>query len=318
MTEQLSDSQIDALFEAERDGRLPTAPSRRTRGPRITPIDFARPTTFTKDQERQLRRVHESFCRTTTTALSGETHATVDLEVIGVNQLGWSSAIQEAGTDSIYALIEISPLQTMMMMTLERMFVLALIDRLCGGGPHTQVTDRRLTEIDMMLARRVFQLMVEQLSFVWKEGVGVELAFTEIELDSPGAQIASPAEPALVAAVEIWLDQRSFVLRVMLPYDSIKDATGKFTDADPDELTSNPEQRGRMTRALGQIGIELRAEVARIDVTADQLLAMKVGDIVTLGPAGPITLYADGAAIHRGKPGANGTRRAVQITGGRS
>jgi len=319
MTEQLTDSEIGAIFEAERDGRLSETPTRRPRGRRVTPIDFSRPSTFTKDQERQLRRAHEAFCRTAASTLSGETHASVDMEVIGVNQLAWAGAIQEAGQDSIWAIIELDPLGTRLVMTLERLFVLTLIERLCGGSPmsRTTVTDRRLSEIDLTLARRVFAILVDQLSFVWKDAVGVELAFDELELDAPSTQIASPAEPALVASVEVWVDQRSFVLRVMLPHASIAEASGKFTDAEIGDAASDPSSRRHMSDALGDVDIEVRAGVATIDVTAAELLAMRVGDVVRLGPVGPVTLFADDVPLHHGQPGSKGARRAVQVVGGR-
>ncbi len=319
MSEQLTDSQIGALFEAERDGRLTNAATRRPRGRRVTPIDFSRPSTFTKDQERQLRRAHEAFCRTATTALSGETHASVDMEVIGVNQLAWASAVAEAGQDAIWAIIELDPLGTRLVMTLERLFVLTLIERLCGGSSvnHTPVSDRRLSEIDLTLARRVFALLVDQLSFVWKDAVGVDLMFAELELEAPGMQIASPAEPALVASVEVSVDQRSFVLRVMLPHASISEASGKFTEPDATEAGSDPTERRHMRDALGIVDIEIRAEVASIDVTAAELLAMSVGDVLRLGPAGPVTLYADDVPLHHARPGSKGSRRAVQIEGSR-
>lgn len=319
MTEQLTDSQIGALFEAERDGRLSDTPSRRPRGRRVTPIDFSRPSTFSKEQERQLRRAHEAFCRTATTALSGETHANIDMEVIGVNQVAWAGAIAEAGPDSIWAVIELEPLGTRLAMTLERLFVLTLIERLCGGSvvSHATAADRRLSEIDMTLARRVFAILVDQLSFVWKDAVGVDLAFADLELDAPATQIASPAEPALVASVEVWIDQRSFVLRVMLPHASIIDARGKFTETEADGAASDPASRRHMRDALGDVDIEVRASVASIDVTASELLAMQVGDVVRLGPAGKVTLFADDVALHRVQPGSKGSRRAVQIVGGR-
>jgi flagellar motor switch protein FliM len=319
VTEQLTDSQIGALFEAERDGRLPDSPIRRNRGPRVTPIDFSRPSTFSKEQERQMRRIHEAFSRTATTALAGETHASIDMEVIGISQVAWAGAISEAGSDQIWALIELEPLGTRVAMTLERLFVLTLVERLCGGSAAHQLpgSDRRLSEIDMTLARRVFAILVDQLSFVWKDSVGVDLAFTDLELDSPATQIASPAEPALVASIEVWVDQRSFVLRVMVPHASISEARGRFTETDADRSSSDPESRRHMQDALGPVDIEVRAGVASIDLTAAELLAIQVGDVVKLGPAGPVTLYADGVALHRAEPGSKGSHRAVQIVGRR-
>ena len=241
------------------------------------------------------------------------------MEVIGVNQLAWATAVQEAGPEAIWAIIELDPLGTRLALTLERMFLLTLIERLCGGSAvnHTPVADRRLSEIDLTLARRVCALLVDQLSFVWKDAVGVELMFAELELDAPSTQIASPAEPALVASVEVSVEQRSFVLRVMLPHASISEASGKFTESDLETGTGDPLDRRHVREALGIVDIEVRAEVAAIDITAAELLAMQVGDVVRLGPAGPVTLYADDVPLMHGKPGSKGSRRAVQVQGGR-
>lgn len=316
--DHLTESEIDAIFEAEREGRLPSAAVRRRRTRRITTVDFSRPSTFTKDQERRLRRALEAFCRTTSTALSGESHATVDLEVLSVAQAAWSAALQETGSDSLFGLIELRGLGTRMAMTLDRMFVVSIIDRLCGGNDRMPASDRRMTEIDLVLARRVFGLLVEQLALVWQDAVGVDLALQELEMDSSGAQIASPAEPTLVTIVEVWVDSTSYVLRILLPHASVDAATGAFAEDDDAVATASPgNARARMQRALGDIEVEVRATVAALEVTPEQLLELRVGDVIPLGPAGPVTLSAGERPLHSARPGSQGSRRAVQVVADR-
>ncbi len=308
MPETLSDSTMD-----------PGAadPFRRSAA-RITPVDFSRPSKFTKDQERQLRRAHETFCRTASTGLSADIRTPLDLEVIGVAQLNWSNAVLEVGSDSVCAIVDVSPLGTHLVMTLERVFVLTLIERLCGGSLSGIAADRRLSDIDMAVTRRIFRLFVDQLSLVWHELAGVDLSFASVELEPSSAQIAALSDPTLVLTLEVRLAKGAFTLGIMLPYSAIEHATGRFTAGMADAPAQDPRARSAMKRAITNVGIELRAEVAAVELSADELLGMRAGDVVRLGPAkSGVTVYADGVPLHRAKPGRNGARRAVQITGER-
>ena len=55
-------------------------------------VDFTRPTKFTADQERRLKRSLEAFCRTASTRLSAELRVPLELEVINASQLTWANA----------------------------------------------------------------------------------------------------------------------------------------------------------------------------------------------------------------------------------
>jgi flagellar motor switch protein FliM len=59
----LSTDAIAALVEAAREGRLPEEASAPQRRRRMRAVDFTRPTKFTADQERRLKRSLEAFCR---------------------------------------------------------------------------------------------------------------------------------------------------------------------------------------------------------------------------------------------------------------
>jgi hypothetical protein len=67
----LSTDAIAALVEAAREGRLPEEASAPQRRRRMRAVDFTRPTKFTADQERRLKRSLEAFCRSPTRDLAG-------------------------------------------------------------------------------------------------------------------------------------------------------------------------------------------------------------------------------------------------------
>src|SRR3954447_10752579 len=135
MADTLSPDQIEALFAAAEEGNLP-GPSEapRQRSSRVTPVDFARPSKFTKDQERTLRRAHETFCRTASTGLGADMRTAIDLQGGGVAPLNWANALLEIGPDAVCAIVETQPGGTNILISLERIFALTLIERQCGGS----------------------------------------------------------------------------------------------------------------------------------------------------------------------------------------
>ena len=319
MADTLSPDQIEALFAAAESGDLPQqSDAPRQRNARVMPVDFARPSKFSKDQERTLRRAHETFCRTASTGLGADMRTAIDLEVVGIAQLNWSNALLEIGPDAVCAIVETQPTGTHILMSLERIFALTLIERQCGGSVVKVPADRRLTDIDMVMTKRIFRLFIEQLSLVWQEAVGIKLDLRDIEPEPGSAQLATLSEPTLLITIEIRMNRGSFTLGVLLPWSSIEHASGRLAGVDHGARSDDPRDIDAMRSALAKVPVNLRAEIGAVELTPDQILNLGEGDVVRLGSAKHgVTLYADEVPVHRARPGRDGARRAVQVVGER-
>jgi len=315
MSDQLDETQIEALFSGEGGAAASAAaPPQQRRRRFIRTVDFSRPSTFSKEQERRLRRAHEVFCRNASTVIGGEARTPVDFEVLDVRQLTWSNAVRETESNGIWALVRLGGGDgPQLVMALERVFVLTLIERMCGGADVEPAGDRKLSEIDVVLTEGVMRTLVDQLSAVWNQWFDVTLAFEALEIDTRGIQIVPPQDPSVVVTIELWFAKHTFVLTLMLPHAAVKEASATFLARESAATAEDPVAARAMRQALGTIGIELRARVASVEMSADEVLAMSAGDVIRLGPAGPVTLYADDVPVHRGRPGRDRGKRAIQI-----
>jgi flagellar motor switch protein FliM len=317
MSATLDDDQIAALFAQAEDGALPepgTPPPGTRTAQRVATVDFSRPTKFTKELEREIRRTHEVFCRTASTRLTGELRSSLDLTVVGAGQLTWSSATLGMGHDPVCATVEIRPLGTRFIMSLERLFLLPLFERLCGGHPTGIPADRKFSEIDEILAARVFRMFIEQMSLVWQDVAGLQLQFVGIEPDPQTARIAGLSEATLVLTLDMKVDTGSHGLGMYFPFGSIEPIVSKFITGQPDGGDEAPAQAAAVREAIGHVGLELRAEVGAADVTVDELITLQVGDVIELGPSsGGISVCAGDVELYKGQAGRDGRKRAVQI-----
>jgi flagellar motor switch protein FliM len=318
--ESLSPEQIAALVEAAKNGELqddaPVVAQRRS--PRLRTVNFARPTKFTSDQERRLGRSLESFCRTASTRLSAELRVPIELEVIASTQLTWSTAQAQLPANSVCAVLDLNPIDTQMLMSAELSFVLCALEALLGAAPDHAPKDRRLTEIDWALSRRLFQTMLGQLSLIWQDVADIELGLGAIEATTENAQVAPFSEPTLSLTVEARIARTSSTLSLLVPYCAIAPVAAAFSQRDgAGPNTGTEDAVDAVDAALRGVEITMRAEVSDTHMTVEDVLALKPGDTLRLDghAASGITLYADQVAVHRARPGRSGLKRAAQILG---
>ena len=319
MSESLTPEQIAALVEAAKQGELQDdAPAQaQRRSPRLRTVNFARPTKFTSDQERRLSRSLESFCRTASTRLSAELRVPIELEVIASTQLTFSTAQSQLPASSVCAVLEINPIGTRMLMSAELSFVLCALEALLGAAPDHAPKERRLTEIDWALSRRLFQTMLSQLSLIWLDVADVELGLGALEGTTENAQVAPFSEPTLSLTIEARIARTSSTLSLLVPYCAIAPVAAAFSQRDGANPSGSEDAAEAVDAALRGVEITMRAEVSDTRMTVQDVLALKPGDVVRLDgqAARGITLYADQVPVHRARPGRNGRKRAVQVLG---
>ena len=310
---------IAALVDAAREGRMPdeSGPDR-SRQRRLRTVDFTRPTKFTTDQERRMKRTLETFCRTASTRLSAELRMPLELEVINVSQLTWGNAHAQVPSGSVSSLIDVPDVQTRMLMSAELNLILGAIELLLGGanGDATPARTRRLTDIDWALARHFMARLVAQLSIVWSDITDVELEIGGLDMHVETAQTAPVSEPTLALTMEARMEGDSATIALLLPYTAIASVAHRFSSRDHGHGGPEASADSAVREAIGGVEMTLRAEVASVDVPIEQVIALEPGDVLRLGgraDAG-VVLYAGEVPVHRAQPGRSGSRRAVQVT----
>jgi flagellar motor switch protein FliM len=318
MSEVLKADQIAALVEATKQGQLPdSGAGGQRRSQKLRTVDFSRPTKFTSDHQRRIARAIEAFCQTATIRLSAELRTAVELEAINTMQLTWSAAQSQLAHGSLSAPLEVQPLGTRMLLTVEEPFVMMGLECLLGGSPERPPRERRMSEIDWTLTRRLFDSIVHQLSLAWQEVVGITLAPGEIEVQSDASQIASVSEPTFMVMIESRVNKHSAALALLIPWMAIEPIAQQLAGRDQPGSDGISGEEREIARAVAGVPVTLRAEVAAVELAIEDILGLQVGSVVRLGARADqgVSLFAENVKLGRAHPGANGARRAIQISG---
>jgi flagellar motor switch protein FliM len=248
--------------------------------------------------------------------MSAELRAPLELEVINTSQLTWANAHAQVPAGALTSMVEIKPVGTTMMLSGEDSLLLGAIELLSGGSDPSAARQRRLTDIDWVLASYFFDRLLTQMSVIWQDMFELELAGGMIEAHLETAQAAGVSEPTLTMTIEARLDGISSTLSLLLPWQAIAPVIDRFSGRD-EQRDGGEGESLEVRRAIGGVQVPVRAEVASVHLPIEAVLALKPGDVLNLqAPAdGGVTLYADKVPVHLGRPGRSGARRAVQVTG---
>jgi flagellar motor switch protein FliM len=317
--DRLDRDQVSALVEAAKQGQLPDQPSptSQRRGQRLRTVDFSRPTKFTADMQRRITRAIDTFCQTSVTRLSAELRTAIELETLNTTQATWSGAQSQLPAGSLWVTLEVQPLGTRMLFTIEQSFILICLDCLLGGSPDKPPRERRFSEIDTMLTRRLIESVVHQLSLVWQDLAGIGLSIIEIETYNDASQIAAVSEPTLVVMVEGRINKHSASTGLLIPWLAIDPVVDQLSGKETREAEAGLAGATEIGRAVASVPVTLRAEVAAIELPIDEILALGPGSLIKLGAQAEqgVTLFAENVKLARAQPGANGPRRAIQVSG---
>jgi flagellar motor switch protein FliM len=301
-----------ALYDAVSNG-----PSSREH--RVSEIDFRRPSKFVREQVRRVEHTHRAFCRSASSRMATELRTDVGLRLDRTDQLPYSTVmIDEVPPAALVAILELRPLGTQAVLVIELPLAFRLVERLLGGGDVVGEDMREgLTDVELAVAQRALQSLIEPLSATWQDLAGVELALVATSATPTTVQIVPPSEPTLVVVIEAELDHVVSPIRLCVPHRSIVAVTDRLDHGEYGHYVPEEAPDGAVRRAVDGVELELRAEAGAVDMTLDEVLRLRPGDVVRLNrPADQgIVLWVGDQQTHVATPGRNRTRRAVRVDG---
>jgi flagellar motor switch protein FliM len=305
---------VAAAPPAAAPAQAPRTPQQRHRY--VRKMDFARPSKFNKDQLRTLQMLHEAFCRRASTFLSGSVRSLVEVSVTGAEQIPYGDFVSSLPVPTFTSVLEVAPLGTNAMASIDLPLLFAMIDRMLGG-PGTNVNRvRELTEIEAGLASNLMERMLEELSAAWSELVPVEFRLRGIEMNAQFAQIVPASEPSVLIIMELSIGTATGSLSICLPYRSIESVVNDLA-AHRYFATGEhqPDTKASLLANLQRVSMPVRAEVGRTRVPVEAVLGLQPGDVVPLGRRvdDGVRLVVGNTRAYRAVPGTDGNRVAVRI-----
>ena len=279
-------------------------------GPAVEAYDFRRPTTLAREHSRVLELALETFARQWGTQLTAKVRV--------VSQVTCEQIIMETYDDYASAL----PATTAMILCrLQGMDARAVIQfpaaaaltwvsYMLGSNTAQVVDERKFTQIEQALVRRLFDDALEDLRYSLGPLLEAAISVDTIQYNSQFAQAAATADLMIVATFAIRVGDTSTTATLAIPAPALLPHLGQ--PAVP-PVTGNI--REQVASQLGWVPVEVALSLTPVLVKPSRVLSLAVGDLLAIPHPQhrPLNLTVDGETLARAAVGANGARLACVV-----
>ncbi len=320
MAKILSQDEIDALLttvsQGDSDDIEDHIDDEKLRS--IIAYDFNHPNRVSKDQIRTLENMHDNFAGHYGSSLSTILRTIVDVDLVSVDQITYSEFVMSLVTPSCTYTFSAEPLEAVCLVDFNPTLTFSFIDRMFGGSGKILESERELTPIERSIISRLINRVYRDLETAWENIVKIDIKQKSFETNPQFIQIVPPGETVVVVSFQIKLFQSTGLLTVCYPYVSIEPIINKLSGQNWIDATKKKNldvDHNLNLNNLYSIKSELSAELLKTNITMNEFLSLKVGDIIPSEKriSSPIDVYVNSRKKYTGQPGLTGKKKAFQV-----
>ena len=333
MSDVLSQDEINALLSGGGDSDAPAteavaaAPASfasATKPAAVQSLDLMKQERSVKGRLPGLDMIVEQFSRQLRAALANTFGKPPEIAVSAMEQLRFGPLQQGLQMPAGLHLFRLAPLRGQGLFVMPPEFLAALLQVSFGGDPKqpSPVAKREFSAIETLIMNKWGDRILGFFRDAWRQIEPLECTRTRTETNPLFAGIAGAQDIVLVIEFRLIGDGLDNVpLTFILPNASLDPIRQRLLEVgrpvDEDETEGDGGWATMLQGALAGVEVEVTAELGRRLMPMHSVLALQVGDLITLGTGrdGPILLKVGGRARFVGTPGVSSGSNALQVTG---
>jgi flagellar motor switch protein FliM len=252
----------------------------------VQSYDFRNPMLLAPGVLRKLRLHQEEFATALAARLSLYLRLEFSLKLTGLQTIAYGKLAQSWANPSHLTLFKIEPLRGVSVLEIPPRLGLAIVDRLMGGPGQPPESAQEMSEIENALLDQAVQLILGEWCSHWLKVKELKPVLLGCETNGKFIQIAPPETMMLVAAMEARVGDCAEQIQIGLPYSSLEILIRQLTkgaetaaDAAPPPV---PKAPCKWNSCFDDVRIPLVAEWQGLEMTARDILALKVGDVLPI------------------------------------
>lgn len=311
----LSQDEIDALLHGVSSGDVETDDDEGDKEG-VHSYDFNSQDRIVRGRMPTLEMVNERFARYFRISLFNMLRRSPEIAVGGVQMLKFSEYVHSLFVPASLNLVRVKPLRGIGLIVFDPKLVFIIVDNFFGGDGryHTRIEGREFTPTEQRIINIMLGHLFKNLKEAWQPVMPLEFEYQQMEVNPHFANIVSPSEVVVVSTFHIELDGGGGDCHVTMPYSMVEpirellDAGVQSDRADTDErwLISLKEE-------IKDAEIEMKCPLADIEITFNDLVSLKAGDVIPLDLPDFVTASIEDIPVFRGRYGVSRDKLAFKI-----
>src|SRR3954470_7022902 len=294
----LSQEEVDALLKGVNGDIDESSAQVDQSGER--PYNLATQERIVRGRMPTLEIINERFARLLRIGLFNFLHRGAEVSIGSVRVSKYSEFIRNLVVPTNLNLVHMKPLRGTALMVFDPGLVFLLVDNLFGGDGrfHTRVEGRDFTQTEQRIIMRILDVVFEAYTKSWEPVYPIEFEYIRSEMNTQFANIATPNEVVVSSTFTVELGSVSGQIHFCMPYSMIEPIRDALTSSLQGEALEVDKRWIRLlTQQIQVAEVELVAALGTARVSFDEILNMKVGDIIPLTIPEAIQATVDGVPV---------------------
>ncbi|MBC7860463.1 MAG: flagellar motor switch protein FliM [Burkholderiaceae bacterium] len=294
----LSQEEVDALLKGVNGDQDDAAAPEESSGVRT--YNLATQERIVRGRMPTLEIINERFARLLRIGLFNFLRRSAEVSVGSVRVSKYSEFIRNLVVPTNLNLVHMKPLRGTALIVFDPGLVFLLVDNLFGGDGrfHTRVEGRDFTQTEQRIILRILDIVFDSYTRSWEPVFPVEFEYIRSEMNTQFANIATPNEVVVASTFTVELGPVSGQIHFCMPYSMIEPIRDTLTSSLQGEALEVDKRWIRLMKQQIQIAeVELVAVLGTARVSFDQILNMRVGDIIPLTIPELIAPTVDGVPV---------------------
>jgi flagellar motor switch protein FliM len=315
----LSQEEIDALLHGIEDGKVETVPER----PEVSgvlPYDLANQDRIIRGRMPTLDVINDHFTKLFRNTLSSGLRKVVEVSTKGLQMVKFGEFLKTLPVPTSVHIYKMDPLRGYAVLVLDAKLIFTLLDLFFGGTGKTnfRIEGRDFTGIEMRLIQKLVNMIFADIEKAWHTVHPITIQYVRSEMNPNFVGIMPPSNLVITIPFDVELEQYTGRITLCIPYSTIEPIKGKFFSGhQSDHPEMDRDWIERFSNRLKSIEVEVAVELGTCRITVQDLLQLKIGDVLKLEKdvSEPLITRIEGVPKLLGKPGLYGPNKAVQIDG---
>jgi len=267
-----------------------------------------------------LEIVFDRLVRLATTSLRNFTSDNVEVTMDSISSVRFGDYLNSIPLPAILSVIRAEEWENYGLLTVDSSLIYSMIDVLLGGrrvGGNIRVEGRPYTTIEMALARKMIELILDDTHRAFEPVTNVNFKLERMETNPRFAAISRPGNAAILIELRIEMDDRGGKVEILLPYATIEPIREQLLQMFMGEkFGRDPIWEGHLATEIYSADVEIEAVLHELDLPLSRVLDMKPGDTVMFerAPSDPVRLRCGDVELTEAIMGHIGNHVSVRVT----
>ncbi len=187
---------------------------------------------------------------------------------------------------------------------------LTWISHMLGGNGTQPAPERKFTQIEQALVRRLMEEALEDLQYSFGTLLANPISLESIQYNAQFAQAAAPKDLMIVSSFTVTVGEETAEASMAIPSDVLLPQLGATNP-----MTSAADAKNLIRDQLSRVPMDVSLQLSAASVKPGMILNLSVGDVLPLPHPThrPLDVTVDGQRLARAAAGTNGSRLAAVI-----